>query len=278
MRNLATINDVLARLESIIEWAKNRHSPLGYFPVVYHLMTQAVQKGIVAGIFEDGVRMERLDVLFAQRYFDAFEAWQNGQPTTLAWQWAFEATSNNKVTVLQHMLLGINAHISLDLGIAAAQTCPGAAIQQLRGDFDQINATIAGLVDPMQERLTQIFPVLWIADRLFRSQDERLANSLVQVGRQGAWTVATTLAGLAPDHHPTAIRALDNGVAALSATIASPASRLLAASWRIVRWSELGSVASKMEKLQGKMQWTPVLESALQPIGQKHINNSATAT
>ena len=73
-----SISDVLARLKTIIEWARANNSPLGYFPVVYHLMTEAVQRGIETGVFDDSPRMEKLDVVFAQRYFDAFDAWQAG--------------------------------------------------------------------------------------------------------------------------------------------------------------------------------------------------------
>lgn len=236
-----------------MEWAKANNSPLGYFPVVYRLMTEAVQQSIEAGLFDDGPRMERLDVLFAQRYFTAFDAWQAGLPTTTAWRQAFEAASNNNITVLQHVLLGINAHISLDLGIAAAQTCPGPEIQHLRTDFDRINGIIADLVNPMQDRLTQIFPLLWIADRLFRTHDERLANALIGLSRTGAWTVATTLASLAERQQPAAIREIDKGVAALSGPIAVPRGRWLPSVLRIVRWGELGSVAQKIEKLEGRM-------------------------
>lgn len=240
-----------------MEWAKANNSPLGYFPVVYHLMTQAVQQGIQTGLFDDGPRMERLDILFAQRYFAAFDAWQAGLPTTLSWAQAFEAASSDNITVLQHVLLGINAHISLDLGIAAAQTCPGAEIQDLHTDFDRINGIIADLVNPMQDRLAQIFPLLWIADRLFRTHDERLANALIGLSRTGAWTVATTVALLTEHQQRTAISELDKGVAALSGPIAAPRSRLLPTVLRMVRWGELGSVAQKIEKLEGRMQWTP---------------------
>ncbi len=253
---LASISDVLARLKTIIEWAKTNNSPLGYFPVVYHLMTEAVQRGIETGVFDDGPRMEKLDVVFAQRYFDAFDAWQGGRPTTLSWQRAFEAAQNPNLTVLQHILLGINAHIDLDLGIAAAQTSPGPNIHLLRTDFDRINTTIANLVDPVQDRLAQIFPILRIVDYLLGARDEHLANRLVQLGRTSAWTVASTLAPLEGELHATAIRTLDSGVAALARPIAEPPGRLLSAGLKLVRWGEFGTVQQKLEKLEGKLHWS----------------------
>jgi len=253
MRN---ISDVLARLEGIIEWAKTNNSPLGYFPVVYHLMTEAVQRGIQTGAFEDGARMERLDVVFAQRYFDAFDAWQAGKPVSLAWRQAFEPAQNDNLIVLQHILLGINAHIELDLGIAAGMICPGEQIRDLERDFKQINAIIAGLVDPMQDRLIQIFPLLWVMDKLFSKSDEHLANRLMSVGRTGAWAVATTIANLGEQLRPLAIETLDKGVSEMAKPIAAPPARWLKAGLRVVRWSEWGGVVEKIEKLQGRMMWS----------------------
>ena len=39
--------------------------------------------------------------------------------------------------MLQHLLIGMNAHISLDLGIAAARTAPGEALPVLTQGIDQ---------------------------------------------------------------------------------------------------------------------------------------------
>ena len=45
--------------------------------------------------------------------------------------------------ILQHLLLGINAHINLDLGIAAVETSPGNQLAPLKNDFDMINKLLA---------------------------------------------------------------------------------------------------------------------------------------
>lgn len=54
--------------------------------------------------------------------------------------------------ILQHLLLGINAHINLDLGIAAAQTSPGDDLPDLRNDFVEINRVLVRQVDGIRER------------------------------------------------------------------------------------------------------------------------------
>jgi hypothetical protein len=246
---LSTISDVLTRLEGIIEWAKTSNSPLGYFAVVYHITTAGVKHGIDKGIFDDCARMERLDVVFAERYFEAFDAWQAGRPVTKAWEAAFRAAENPHCTVLQHIVLGMNAHINLDLGIAAAQTAPGSSIAEVKEDFYRINDIIAGLVDEVQDRLAAIFPVFGLLDRALRSRDERMANLTIRYARSGAWTAATTLATLEQQEHERIIRELDAGVWVLASRIQTPGSWLTPA-LRVVRWGETGSVRRKIEKLQ----------------------------
>ena len=76
----STIGEVIAELTAIVEWAKSANSRLGYFPALYRNVTIKVRDGIASGLFEDGPRMERLDVLFASRYLAAFNGWREGKP------------------------------------------------------------------------------------------------------------------------------------------------------------------------------------------------------
>lgn len=117
-----TINEVITALNHIITTSRQTRSRLGYFAILYLKVTEAVQTGIANNQFQDGPRMERLDVTFANRYLHAYYQWQNRQQPTRSWQLAFEAAEKRTVLILEHLLLGMSAHINLDLGIAAAQT------------------------------------------------------------------------------------------------------------------------------------------------------------
>ena len=113
----ATIDEVIAQLEKIITWCEINNNCAGYFAVLYYKVTCKVKEGINNKDFEDGVRMEHLDVAFASRYLDAFYSWIAGKQTTNSWQVAFDSVSENTSLVLQHLLLGMNPHINLDLGL-----------------------------------------------------------------------------------------------------------------------------------------------------------------
>ena len=47
------------------------------------------------------------------------------------WSVAFHAAHRRPPIIFQHLLLGMNAHINLDLGIACAEVAPGPAIDDL---------------------------------------------------------------------------------------------------------------------------------------------------
>ncbi len=68
-----TIDEVLAELDQIILRARNERSRLGFFATLYRNVTIKVKEGIAAGLFEDGARMEKFDVTFANRYLAALE-------------------------------------------------------------------------------------------------------------------------------------------------------------------------------------------------------------
>ena len=128
MAALATsIDEVIAQLGDVIDRSLRERNRLGFFAALYRKVTIKVKEGIVAGRFDDGPRMERLDVIFANRYLEALTRLGSGQAPTPCWALSFEAAATWPPIILQHLLLGMNAHINFDLGIAAATTCPGAA-------------------------------------------------------------------------------------------------------------------------------------------------------
>ena len=158
-----SIDDVVRRLDAIVDRAIIERDRLGFFAVLYRTVTLAVRDGITAGQFDDGPRMERLDVAFANRYLRAFHEYKSGARPTRCWHVVFAAGSRSRVVILQHLLLGMNAHINLDLGIAAAEVCPGDGIAALEGDFNAINQVLSTLETGVEGEVCSLSP--WI-DRL----------------------------------------------------------------------------------------------------------------
>ena len=69
---IKSIDDVILTLEQIIVESEINNDPLGYFAVLYQKVTIKIQEGIKTKYFDDGSRMEMLDVIFAKRYIAPF--------------------------------------------------------------------------------------------------------------------------------------------------------------------------------------------------------------
>src|SRR4051812_3681366 len=115
-----TITEVIEALTAIISRSQQENDRAGYFAALYRKVTIAVYDKIKAGYFDDNERMEKLDVVFASRYLQAYDRYRQEKSCSTAWQVAFKLGHNWKPMVMHHLLTGMNAHISLDLGIAAA--------------------------------------------------------------------------------------------------------------------------------------------------------------
>jgi len=249
MPEINSIDDVIATLGNIILKAQENNDTSGYFAALYRKVTIRVKEGIANNEFEDGPRMEMLDVIFACRYINAYYAWKKNERVSESWQKAFDISSGYWPIVLQHLLMGMNAHINLDLGIAAAEVSKNKDINGLQKDFNKINAILASLVIDVQNNLANIWPRLkWILQRT-RDVDDFLVDFSMQLSRDGAWTFAVSLAGNQGSNLDTLIAARDVKVAEKSKIITHDgfiASLILG----IIRIGERGSVKQKIENLK----------------------------
>jgi len=187
------INEVIALLDTIIIAETAANSRLAFFPVLYKKVTEQIQLGIENKEFEDNPRMEKLDVIFANRYIDAYHQFKVDELTIQSWQNAFQAGSNKKLLIIQHLLLGINAHINLDLGIAAAETVDGdGEIAELKNDFNQINKILAELVDEVQTSIGRVSPLFYLLEKVGKGKEDKLVSFSINLARDGAWLFANS--------------------------------------------------------------------------------------
>lgn len=227
-----TIEEVLLALTAILEICKAEDSRLGYFPALYRRVTESVKAGIGAGRFEDGARMERLDVAFANRYLEAWDAWRTGRGMSACWRVAFEAGTRWRPVILQHLLSGMNAHINLDLAIAAAETCPGTAIDGLKHDFDEINVVLADLVRPVEQELAEVSPWIGLIETFGGHAGDCVVSFDIVAARRLAWEQALRLAAVQDQDQQIArdliIRGTDAVVAGMGELILNPGLQLQA--------------------------------------------------
>jgi hypothetical protein len=218
-----TIDAAIAAMDGEVDRCLDCGDAGGYFAIVYRAVTQRVRDGIVAGEFADGERMERFDVAFARRYLDAQANWRSGHgDVPESWRLAFETAEGGRYLVTQHLLLGMNAHINLDLGVAAAAAAPPGEVEALRDDFETINDVLADLVDRMQASLASVSPWTRYVDVAGLRFDEALVTFSLRRARAEAWEFATALSVVSPEDRARLESQRDTEVAALGARIARP--------------------------------------------------------
>lgn len=209
-----TIPEVIARLDAIIQQSIEEKSAMGIFPALYVVVTEKIKESIDAGnVFKDNKRLERLDVIFANRFLEAHHQYIHGQKPTLAWQAAFKAAENfPSYIILQELLLGTNAHINLDLGIASAETAPGAEIKDLRDDFNRVNEILEKLTGLVRAEISDLSPRIGLIDSWMKGADDAIMNFSIRKARDWAWKLAEDLAPLPPEAWPATIQKRDQWV------------------------------------------------------------------
>lgn len=244
-----SIDEILVRMDANIARCVREQSRLGYFAVLYRGVTARVRDRIVHGEFDDPQRMERLVAVFASRYLNALDAyWAGGSPPH-CWRVAFRCGDLRRPIVLQHLLLGMNAHINLDLAIAAAQVAPGDQLPALERDFDRITDLLNQMIDDVQGRIDRISPWLRVIDLVGGRTDEQLVGFAIGEARRIAWQAAQSLAAADAAAFQEQVALHDEIVSALAQRIQSPG-LLLGIALNIVRLREVGDVPRVIRVLQ----------------------------
>jgi hypothetical protein len=247
------IDDVVDGLAGIVREARRAGDRVGYFAALYRQVTAQVRTAIHGGLFDDGARMDRFDTLFGNRYFDAYDAWRRDRSGPRCWRETFGLLDDADTVIVQHLLLGVNAHINLDLAVAAARTCPGEAIHGLRRDFLLINDILARMVLVVQDSLGALSPLMSLLDQVGARTDERILDFSVRQSREEAWYNAVLLAGQDEEEREATIERLDIRAAVLARLIARPGG-VVRPAIQLIRSTESDDVPAVIARLDKAME------------------------
>jgi hypothetical protein len=135
------MDDLAARLEA-------EGDPARFFLGTYARTTRAIGAALDAGAFEDPAWVEEWDVVFADLYLDALQAWrQDRSAVPRPWRLAFGADPG--MHPVGHVLLGMNAHINYDLPQSLLAVVPPPAfadpalLARRHRDHERIDAVLA---------------------------------------------------------------------------------------------------------------------------------------
>jgi Family of unknown function (DUF5995) len=246
-----TIDDVLRNIDQVIDWAKESKNAIGYFAVLYRRVTLGIRDAINDGTFVDGPRIGRLDVAFAKRYFNALNAYfypGEFQGLTIPWKVSFVGDQNRQAIIIQHMLAGLNAHISFDLGLALL-TVAGDWPKSLRIDYDRVNKLLCDQIPGITNEVQQLSPEMRWLRVLIPDEISQMKKAVTKM-REGAWRFAFYMA-MNPENAEQKTAHQEAWTAVLSSWYLQPSGRFSPLPWliRAVAKHETGTVRHNLAAL-----------------------------
>jgi hypothetical protein len=191
------IDALIERMRALLEPLRTADDPRQYFHAVYLRTTIAVAEAIRGGGFIDPDWAERWDVTFASLYLDALEADMSGGQPTRPWQIAFGAPGD--LPPLNHVLLGMNAHINFDLAQALVLVITDeefddpALIAKREEDHRAIDRVLAARVAAEDDELVSVSGPGSVLNRLLRPLNQRGSQRFLRESREKVWANAITL-------------------------------------------------------------------------------------
>jgi hypothetical protein len=189
----------------------------GYFPAMYARVTKAVDDTIAGNGFADGSGMATFARTFAGRYLTP----RSGrQPIPGCWEAAWDVSGDRGLLIVQHLLLGMNAHVNHDLPLVVVDLAhERGGLDAMRSDFDAINRILAATQPQVMHDLESSSRWVNLASGLGGG---RMFDFSLVVARRQAWRSAVRLHGMDPADRPADVAELDELVRVLAYMIAHP--------------------------------------------------------
>lgn len=248
-----TIDEVIARLDRVIRQCGDEKNRSGFFAALYYKVTVRVRDAIGRGEFEDNPRMERFDVAFANRYLLALAQWQAGTLTEGPWLVAFQAADSRRPIILQHLLLGMNAHINLDLGAAAVEVSDQDTLESMHNDFNRINEILGAMTFEVIQALNQVSPILSLMG-LHAGNETILIQFSITNARDGAWGFAEELYECEEGEAPAIIGKRSQTIARLAQSLLKSQGLIKLTLWfiRLFEWRNARKIIDVLYHFKNK--------------------------
>ena len=196
-----------------------------WFNRLYLDVTLAVRDYCRTGPLKAPPFLQQLDILFANKFFDAYDAAVGGGNVPACWEPLFDARHDGRIAPLQFAMAGMNAHISHDLAIGVVETCQALNVTPTDScpqhvDYNAVNA-ILGTTEAQTKQWLLTGAIKEI-DHAVAPVDDAVAIWSIERARDAAWIRAEVLWHLR-DHKTLTAAYLD----ALDATVGMEGRALL---------------------------------------------------
>ena len=182
---VSTIEEVIETMTAI-DYLLPAEDGLKWFNFLYLKVTEKVLENPPVAGWQSPVWLKRLDVAFANLYFEAIGKWIT-EPSSApkAWQVLFDARHVPGIMRVQFALCGMNAHINRDLQLALVQTGQELGIKPRRNtpeyrDFEFVNS----ILEKVEAEILPVIAtgIVGVIDQSLGRLESGAGNRLVERG------------------------------------------------------------------------------------------------
>lgn len=187
------IDGVVARMRERLEPLERDRDPRRFFLATYLRTTRAVADAVDEGRFEDPAWVEWWDVVFADLYLDALDAYR-ADPRSAPRPWRIAFGADPAAPPVLHVLLGMNAHINYDLpqalvGVISPSQFGDPVLLARRGrDHERIDGVLASRVAAEDGELRAVSGPRRAVDTVMTPLNRRMTMRFLREARNKVWT------------------------------------------------------------------------------------------
>ena len=158
-------------------------------------MTRRIAAELPTSGLDDPEWVVGLAEAFAERYFRALEAYDEGAGAPAAWQAVFDTLARRRTSVVEDLAFGVYAHIVRDLPHTLQEVGVVDDLGRSRlADHHTVTAIVGRSIDGVQEAVSRRYgPYVAVLDRIGRRYDEILTDYGIRLSRGMAWYNALRL-------------------------------------------------------------------------------------
>lgn len=222
-----SVPDVISGFTWLENYLFSRGDLRGVFTTAYLHITKSIGAAIEEESFKDTLWSQKYLVCFANLYREAILNYEKGNDAIVpkSWKRAFELAKNKDGYIIQHLLLGINAHINHDLALALHEVKIDPDRNHKYEDHTDINIILEKATDGLKQNVAEKYaPILKRLDRGFGTIDDDITNFSIPKAREHAWSMAIAFTSAQSEFEKSILqKSLDEQAAVLARLIlASP--------------------------------------------------------
>jgi hypothetical protein len=188
----------MARMAELLSSLEDDGEPARFFLGTYLRTTRAVAAALDANAFEDASWVAHWDVDFANLYLDALDAYRE-DPARPAAPWRLALGAEPGLPPEAHVLLGMNAHINVDLPQSLVRVIPPedfadpGVLALRRRDHERIDGILARRVAEEDVALELAGGRRTRLDRAMAPANRVASRLFLRESRRKVWANARTL-------------------------------------------------------------------------------------